>query len=379
MSDKFSKNNPINDFVKNIYNMKEDFASNILLVLIILTIILALCYYFYMSNLSSKECSYMDNIFGTVDGKIKSLNPNDPNCNYTLKDYYIKTAYNCCSGGSYKNDFVNTCILKDVLKQGIRGLDFEIYSINDNPVVATSSVDNYFIKETYNSVPFIDVMRIVTSYAFSGTNAPNPNDPIIFHLRIKSSNPKMYENLANIFKNYEGFFLGPEHSFENKGYNIGDMNILDLSKKIILIVDKMNSNFMDNKDFYEFVNMTSNSIFMRALNYYDVKNTQDIAELQNYNKKNMTIAMPDKGQYPVNPSSVVCRETGCQMIAMCYQTNDVNLQENNIFFDNSGYAFVLKPENLRYVPVTIPAPTPQNPAVSYQTRTVTSDYYNFNM
>ena len=379
MSDKFSKNNPINDFVKNIYNMKEDFASNILLVLIILTIILALCYYFYMSNLSSKECSYMDNIFGTVDGKIKSLNPNDPNCNYTLKDYYIKTAYNCCSGGSYKNDFVNTCILKDVLKQGIRGLDFEIYSINDNPVVATSSVDNYFIKETYNSVPFIDVMRIVTSYAFSGTNAPNPNDPIIFHLRIKSSNQKMYENLANIFKNYEGFFLGPENSFENKGYNIGDMNILDLSKKIILIVDKMNSNFMDNKDFYEFVNMTSNSIFMRALNYYDVKNTQDIAELQNYNKKNMTIAMPDKGQYPVNPSSVVCRETGCQMIAMCYQTNDVNLQENNIFFDNSGYAFVLKPENLRYVPVTIPAPTPQNPAVSYQTRTVTSDYYNFNM
>ena len=65
------------------------------------------------------------------------------------------------------------------------------------------------------------------------------------------------------------------------------------------------------------------------------------------------------------------------MLAMCYQLNDVFLQENNQFFDLAGYAFVLKPENLRYKEVTIAAPTVPNPALSYETRTVSSDYYSF--
>ena len=152
---------------------------------------------------------------------------------------------------------------------------------------------------------------------------------------------------------------------------------LSLNKKIVIIVDKLNSSFMDNADFYEYVNMTSNSIFMRALHYYDVRNTPDINELQQYNKQNMSITMPDKGVNPPNPSGIVCREMGAQLIAMKYQTADVNLEENNAFFDNGGYAFMLKPANLRYIPVTIPDPIPQNPALSYAPRTVSSDYYSF--
>jgi hypothetical protein len=136
---------------------------------------------------------------------------------------------------------------------------------------------------------------------------------------------------------------------------------------------------MDCKDFYEYVNMTSNSIFMRELRYYNVKNTPDLSELQEYNKQNMTISMPDVGTDPPNPSAIVCRETGCQMIAMMYQKNDTNLQENNAFFDKSGYAFCLKPERLRYVPVVVKTPPPQNPALSFQTRSVKSDYYAFNI
>ena len=46
-------------------------------------------------------------------------------------------------------------------------------------------------------------------------------------------------------------------------------------------------------------------------------------------------------------------------------------------FDLTGYAFVLKPEALRYVIVTIDAPPPQNPDLSYATRTISSDYYSF--
>ena len=72
------------------------------------------------------------------------------------------------------------------------------------------------------------------------------------------------------------------------------------------------------------------------------------------------------------------REMGCQMSAMRYQKpEETNLEENDIFFDENNSAFVLKPENLRYKPVTIEAPPPQDPKLFYNTRTVKSDYYNF--
>ena len=58
--------------------------------------------------------------------------PAVPNFQYTLKDYYIKSAYNACSGGDYKNDYVDLCVMKDLLKQGVRGLDFEIFSIEES-------------------------------------------------------------------------------------------------------------------------------------------------------------------------------------------------------------------------------------------------------
>ena len=112
--------------------------------------------------------------------------------------------------------------------------------------------------------------------------------------------------------------------------------------------------------------------------YYDVKNNQDTHELTEYNRRDMTIVFPDKGPSPSNPSGYLCRTYGCQMIAMRYQLVDNFLMENALFFDRAGYAFCLKPADLRYQPVTIPTPTPQNPAYSYSTRNATTDYYEFN-
>jgi len=356
--------------IKNmITNIDSNFASLIIAFMILCIILLSIWYYLYMQRLYTKECNIMTDMYGKLDNYIKSINPSDPNCQYNLEDYYIKSAYNCCSGGTYKNDYVNICNLKNVLKQGVRGLDFEIYSVNNLPVVATSTVPSNYVKETYNYILFSDVMNIIANYAFSTSTAPNPVDPIIFHLRIKSNNQEMYTNLAKIFEANESLFLGPEYSYENNGENLGAAPLLSLSGKIIVIVDKVNDSFMDNKGFYEYVNMTSNSIFMRAMHYYDVKNTPDLNELIQYNKTNMSITMPDIGANPPNPSGIVCRETGAQMIAMRYQKDDVNLEENIAFFDSAGYAYVLKPANLRYIPITIPDAKPQNPALSYASKT----------
>jgi len=372
--------NPLSKInLSSIKNMSEDFISNIILGFIVLLVIIIIGYIVYLSKLQSKECDYVNDIYGALDGNLRPISSNDPDCSGNLNEYYVKTAYNACSGGSYKNDFVDICTLKAVLKQGVRGLDFEIYSIDNNPVVATSTSDNYYVKESYNYVSFSDVMNTIQNYAFAASTAPNYTDPIIIHLRFMSNNQDMYTNLATLFSSYRDMLLGKEYSYEMAGHNLGWEPLLNFMNKVILIFDRSNTAFLENEDLTEYVNMTSNSIFMRAYSYYDVKNSPDLEELREYNKKNMTIVFPDSGSNPENPNGILVRDAGCQMVAMRFQYVDNYLMQNTGFFDNCSYAFCLKPIELRYEPVVIDEATPQDPALSYATRNVTTDFYSFDV
>jgi len=356
----------------------ENFIFYMIIVLTLIILGMYIYYLIYLTGLVSSEKNFMNDLYPSVDGYIKPISENDPDCSGNLFDYYVKTAYNACSGGSYKNDFVDISILQAVLKQGVRCLDFEIYSVDNRPVVATSTNDSYFIKETFNSVDFSSVMDTIQNYAFSGGTVPNPTDPIIIHLRIKSNNQEMYTNLAGVFKSYETIMLGKDYSYENSGRNLGNVPLLQFKQKVILIVDRINNSFLQNKEFLEFVNLTSNSLFMRAYSNNDIVNNPDTQELTEFNKTGMTIVFPDTGIDPANPSGILARAYGCNFVAMRYQLVDNFLMENTQFFDRGGYAFCLKPIELRYQPVIVDDPISQNPAYSYATRTTTTDYYSFN-
>ena len=370
--------NPMQALAK-MNKFRETTGVMILSIITIVIIFLCIVYYVYIRTLQTSNCNFMDSIYGKINGSLRSLTVTDKQCQFKFNEYYIKTAYNCCSGGSYKNDFVSLCALKDVIRQGVRGLDFEVFSINDRPVIATSTVDSYYIKETYNSIDFADIMGVIRDYAFSNSTCPNPTDPIILHLRIKSTNQNMYQNFAKLFESYDSILLGKEYSYENHQENLGNRKLLDFIGKIVIIVDRSNLAFMECEDFYEYVNMTSNSMFMRALSYYDIANNPDLVELQAFNKRNMTIGMPDKGANPINPNGIVMREAGCQLLAMRYQYVDQYLEENIAFFDKSGLAFVLKPLRLRFQVTTIPDLVEQNPELNYADRIVQSDFYKFNI
>ena len=127
--------NPINNALSGMKDLKEDFISKMILGFILLLVILMIVYIIYLTKLPTKQCDYMNNLYSTLDGNLRSISSSDPDCSGNLNEYYIKTAYNACSGGSYKNDIVEICNLKAVLKQGVRGLDFEIYSIDNQPVL----------------------------------------------------------------------------------------------------------------------------------------------------------------------------------------------------------------------------------------------------
>jgi len=345
------------------------------------------------SSKNTRNCNVMDNVYGEKNTAISSLSFNGSTSDgqselFPLCYYYIKSAYNCCSGGDYRNDYVSLCGLNDLLKQGVRGLDFEIYSIDDQPVVATSTVDKYCVKETFNYVKFSDVVTTIENTAFSET-VPNPNDPIIFHLRIKSENTAMYKNLSKIFDglNGKGLLMGPSFSYEQtdvaNNTNFGSINISKMLGKIILIVDRSNptclckdcSESEDCGNFYEFVNMTSNSPNMQLLRYDDIQYTQTPDELILQNSGTMSIGLPNKGSNPDNPSALVMREMGVQMLAMRYQKIDANVEENDFFFNEKGKAFVLKPEGMRPQVVTLKDPPVQDPKLYYTDRVLKTDYY----
>jgi len=343
-------------------SLDEHFISAMLLCIIIFVICVAVWYIYSDSKLQKNECSYMNKMYGDVNGSISSICDKPDAADDYLCNYYIKTAYNCCSGGSYKNDYVDICNLKAVLKQGARCLDFEIYSVDGEPVVSTSTSNNYYVKETYNVVKFADVMKIVDMYAFSD-GAPNPIDPIILHLRFKSNSQTMYKALVKILQKYSSRMGGAQESYTN-GENIGTkIKLSRLKNKIVLIADQDNKSFEENSDLKALINATSHSDNIRCFQYFQVKNPPDLEELENYNKGGfMTIVLPDAGMNPENPSANFARAMGCQMVAMRYQYVDNYLISDINFFNDCGYAFCKKQDKDRYVPVTIPPPIPSNPA-----------------
>jgi hypothetical protein len=314
---------------------------------------------------------------------------------YSLRDYYIFSSYNSCNNNNTTtNNNVDTQSLKNVISQGVRLLDFEIYSLENEPIVATSSIpNNYYIKESNSSVLFRNVFDTIINTAFNISTCPNPTDPLFVQLRIQSTNQKMFSNMAVIIKNYEnsGYILGPEYSFEYQECkdsngkldcsirNITSQSLNKFKSKIIIMIDKRNTNVLDNKDLMEFCNMTTSSTTCRLLTNYDMRNSPDQNELIEFNKKSMSIVTPDVGANPSNPSISTSNLLGIQMTAINFSNEDEMYDKTVNFFSDNGTAFVLKPENLRYRPMYIAIPNDPPASYSFAPRDISSRYYNFNI
>ena len=357
---------------------KAKLGKTVILVMAGLIIFLSCWLIYYKVTLEKKNCNNMNSLYKDFP-LIQSINIENATFSHSLRDYYVKTAYNCCCAGEYKNDFVSTCALKDCIKQGARCLDFEIYSVKNKPVIAVSSINDYTVKETFNSIPFATVMDVINDYAFSGSTSPCPSDPLILHFRIMSKNKPIYDTMAtDLYNILSDRMLGNDYSYENHGKNIGQCPLKKLMGKIVIIVDKSNALF-EKTPLDEYVNIASNSIFMRALTYDDVKYTPDMDELVDFNKKNMTICIPNLSASAANPAPAVAMSYGCQFVALAFQSFDQYMEYYDLFFDEAGSAFVLKPVNLRYIPVTIDKPAPPPASNSYDQRNVSTDYYSFSI
>ena len=132
--------------------------------------------------------------FPPTSFQISNINSANASHKHLLRDYYMASSYNSCCGGNSEKDFVDMVPLQKVIGRGARLLDFEIYSIDNNPVVAAgpeaTTNGKFCLKGTYNSLSLKKVMQQVRMRAFSGGagGAPNPDDPLVLSFRIKTNN-----------------------------------------------------------------------------------------------------------------------------------------------------------------------------------------------
>ena len=75
-----------------------------------------------------------------------------------------------------------------------------------------------------------------------------------------------------------------------------------------------------------------------------------LINFEEYNKKNMSIVLPDLKPTNDNYTAYVPMAMGCQMCAMNFQNLDDNLIAYNAQFEEKKSAFILRPDNLRYKP-----------------------------
>jgi len=334
-------------------------------------------------NSETNECEIVNEL-----QKSKSTNVID----FTIRDYYIMSSFNSCNNDTYfDNNNLSIESLLYVIKQGVRFLDFEIYSDNSEPIVSTStSPDNYIIKRSNNVLNFNDVFSSVVNNVFDINSCPNPDDPVFVHLRIKSTNQDMFDNLAKIFNNYrDNYLLGPEYSYVfqdcsgNTQYcdkrNITSLPIKNFRKKILILVNigEKNKDILDNEKLMEYVNLTTDSLYCRLINNYEMKNTSDQEELINFNKTNTTIVTPDLTAYPNNPKMSVAIQLGIQFTAMNFSNEDINLKDYMKFFELEGQSFVLKPAHLRYKPTFLKVVDDNPEGYSYGPKVVKTNLYSF--
>lgn len=307
-----------------------------------------------------------------IDKNITSITPEDSQSKFKLRDYYIKSAYNAFNPDKFKNSNVSMDALLYVIARGCRFIDFEVFSVENQPVISSSSVNSFNYKETFNHIPVSEAFEVLGSYVFSGSKCPNPGDPFIIHMRIMSRNVTMYDNLAKIIsqsKTVARNLLGPKYGREYQSKDLGNEDVLSFKGKIILMVDGTNPVYRSTK-LFELVNMSSNSLFLSKYTYFGVKNVGDPQTFKDANKKNMCLVIPDKGGRPINDGYNGPFTWGCQIAAMCFQeeARDEKLKAYEDKFASVGYAFILKPEDLRYVPITIAPPAPPNPKASMEAR-----------
>ncbi len=321
---------------------------------------------------------------------------------FTLCDHYVMSAYNCCSTGRFDRDEVSTCALENSIRFGARCLDFAIYSASSGlpnamePIISYSNrvvtaedgtvMDNYYAKasENVDDLTLDRALAVIKQNAFAG----GITDPLILHFRIKTGSEdtlnQMHDLIVKHFNTGTLFnrrLLDKKYGYcgEAKDFDINSIPMKNLEGKVIILVDNYGNKFKKTK-LYKITNSSTGSFkdvdtYHSSFRNYtitdlktqgtsDISSGENVNRLEHYNKTHLAFLTPDKTEptnniHNANDNNMIFAiERGVQFIGMSFQQFDSSLQYylSDLF---SSSSFVLKPRNLRAVPILMDVPTPQ--------------------
>ena len=249
-----------------------------------------------------------------------------------LQDYCIKSSLNSAYNGAiYKID----CdpknpnnILKTVLQRGVRFLDFEIYSVGNEPIVGYSS--------SYENINFNKVCKSIISF-----KPVQITDPLFIQLRIKTQKTELYSKIANyISQNFQGALYSGK---------INENTLLsDLNNKIIIVIDiqKTNSSYSSaSVDFKSLVNLetgtslnviTTTDLLKSKSKRINI-NTDGVTITTNESSPIWTLSYPDI-MATSNPDIKSLMNQQCPNIIQCrFDLDDSNLALYEKIFTNQAF------------------------------------------
>lgn len=376
--------NNVLDYANNSFNFLMQSEQNYIIItfVIIFFILFSLISWIYSKLIiKSKACNSLDILYSDTnpfksttfmhnDGTAKKyenenvlniydLDAQDEFNKYALpRNFYVKTAYNCCCIEGYKNNFVAICGLDACIKQGARCLDFEIYSLNNEPIIAASTANNNFIKETYNYVKFVDALKTIKLKAFDESHTNCHLDPLYLHFRIMSENATIFDKMGDYIERilYDSnssnspYFINnviSDTNYDGKFYL--ETNIKYFNQKIIIICYCKNKNLIRQRKIKNYINLISNSEFFSVLRYETIEASgiNENSLLVGESKRKFFMVLPNLNNKLDNYDHLIPLNQGCHFIAMKFQNFDSNLAGYFNFFKNQGgFSFILKPKKL---------------------------------
>ena len=329
--------------------------QSIIIIIVVFLVVLMLFFYNKISlqqNNCSKITSYYDNENknGTSYIKYDELISDASYNSYTdstgtnkslkLKNMYIKTAYNACCSGNFKMDYVDLCALKMPSIYGVRALDFQIYSLKNEPIVAASTTSSHNYKETINHLNLVDVMYEVKKLFLSpNTETGMQKDPLFLIFRMHTKNEKVYDRMASILGevyNYTSLkrkqVTEPYDSYYNSFKDI-EFDLLGGSVIIILIHAENSNSIIESTKLGSYVDIYGSD--MQVYRYNDLKDTQSQSVVTRMSNIKMSYCMPTLEKSNTNFDYLLPFSMGFQFVGMNFQNPDVYLDEYNNFFKNS--------------------------------------------
>jgi len=288
-----------------------------------------------------------------------------------LCDYYIASSSYSVFPSSYTSDYISDSILPLVIKAGARLIELDIYADDkDKPVVGLKN-EQFGYDYAKNSVSLESCCVSIANSAFNKSETKAADDPFVLSLMFHTPKTITINASAEIIKQtLSRYFLGAEYAFQRK--NLAQEPICNLSGKLILV----SGGEIKGTAFEELVNLSWNTSDLRRISYMTASQPYDHEELINNNRKSISMVVPDPDPDLKNNNPIILFGYGCQWNLMNYGSLD-SMMELYIGKFQQG-SLLLKPEHLRYKPLTYKKPTLPPPEHSFQPMAHTSPIYDSN-